>query len=105
VPVDGRAVGVVVRLGAKLPDRVDADRGDEREDREANRRHEPEDEVVVVRLLGGLVGEPGDEVRDRGREEPHDDSDGDYPDYRSPAHYCGRGYSRSQPRNAEADVR
>src|SRR5919202_1487788 len=40
-----RAVGLVVGRHAELPDRVADDGGDDGEDRDADHRHEPEDEV------------------------------------------------------------
>ena len=45
---------------------VDDHRGDEGEDRDADRGHEPEDEVDPVALLRGDGRQPGDQQRDRG---------------------------------------
>ena len=85
VAVDRRPVGVVVGPDAELHARVDRDRGDDREDEDADPDGDPEDEVDALPLLGGLLWEPVDEVRDRRRHRRNDQGDGDQRDDSSPA--------------------
>ena len=75
----------------KLKIAVDDHRRDEREDRDADRGHEPEDEVDPVGLLARRVGQPRDQQRHRRGARAEQDSQDDQLDDRSPAHR-GRDY-------------
>src|SRR6266545_2258138 len=87
-----RAVRVVVRTGSELHDRVDADRGHDREDGDADGDHEPEDEVDSLAFLRVLIRQPVNEDRHRGRSRGCEETDRDDPDNCSSAHRT-RAYS------------
>ena len=70
VPVDRRAVRVVVGRHAEPEDRVDDHGRDDREDRDADRGREPEGELDPLPLLGGDVGQPRNEDGDQRRDVP-----------------------------------
>src|SRR5439155_17072632 len=91
VPVDRRAVRVVVGAHAELDERVDDHRRDEREDRDADRGHKPEDEVDPAGLPACRIRKPGNEERSRRGCRAEHDSDRDELDDRSSAHR-GRDY-------------
>ena len=69
-----------------LTDRVEDHGGDEREDRDADRGHEPEDEVDPAGLLARGVRHPRDQERDERGARAADGSDRDELDDRSPTH-------------------
>ena len=50
--------------GPEVEDRVDHHRGDDREDHDADRDHEPEDEVDATGLARGVLRQPGRHERD-----------------------------------------
>src|SRR5690349_20336147 len=83
---NGIAVLVIVGPDAEAQDRVDHHRGDEREDRDANRDHEPEDEVDAACLARGVLRQPCGNERNGGGDTASDHSDSQERDDGAPAH-------------------
>ncbi len=93
MPVDRGALRVVVRRHAPLPDGVDDDRADDREDHDRHPRREPVDVLDPVELLARGVRQPLEEDGDE--RDGNADHDADRDQLHDPLAHWLRAYSNA----------
>jgi hypothetical protein len=97
VAVDRLSVGVVVGADPEFQQRVDDHCGDDREDRDADHRYEPEDEVDPPGLAARRRRQPAWHERESRRDAARDEREQEKLDDRTPAHRP-RDYSKPRLR-------